>query len=79
MSSRRIAVVGTLAAGAMLAASSVALLAQTAPVWTVPEVGAEVIDQARGLVFKVEEMDERRIVSVTVTKVSGDGRANPPK
>jgi len=40
VSSSRIAVVGALAAGAMLLASNVALLAQTAPVWTVPEVGA---------------------------------------
>ena len=39
---------------------------------TVPEVGAEVVDQARGLVFKVDEMDERRIVSVTVSRVSVD-------
>jgi thiosulfate dehydrogenase len=40
VSSRRIAVVGALAGSAMLLASSVTLLAQTAPVWTVPEIGA---------------------------------------
>jgi thiosulfate dehydrogenase len=33
-------IIGALAAGAMLVASSGALLAQTAPVWTVPEIGA---------------------------------------
>jgi CBS domain containing-hemolysin-like protein len=36
---------------------------------TVPEAGAEVVDEARGLVFSVEEMEERRIVSVTVRRV----------
>ncbi len=43
---------------------------------TVPEVGAEVVDEARRLVFKVEEMDERRIVSVTVTKIPVDEPEN---
>jgi CBS domain containing-hemolysin-like protein len=39
---------------------------------TVPEAGTEVVDEARGLVFTVEEMDERRIVSVTVRKRNAD-------
>jgi CBS domain containing-hemolysin-like protein len=39
---------------------------------TVPEEGIEVIDEAHGLVFTVDEMDERRIVSVTVTKIEAD-------
>jgi CBS domain containing-hemolysin-like protein len=39
---------------------------------TVPETGTEVVDETRGLVFTVEEMDERRIVSVTVKVVAGD-------
>ena len=38
---------------------------------TVPEAGTEVVDEAHGLVFTVEEMDERRIVSVTVRAVAG--------
>jgi CBS domain containing-hemolysin-like protein len=38
---------------------------------TVPEAGTEVVDEALGLMFTVEEMDERRIVSVTVEKVAG--------
>jgi CBS domain containing-hemolysin-like protein len=37
---------------------------------TVPEAGTEVIDEAHGLVFTVDEMDERRIVSVTVAKTA---------
>jgi CBS domain containing-hemolysin-like protein len=36
---------------------------------TVPESGAEVVDETYGLVFTVDEMDERRIVSVTVRRV----------
>jgi CBS domain containing-hemolysin-like protein len=36
---------------------------------TVPDAGTEVVDEAYGLVFTVEEMDERRIVSVTVRRV----------
>ncbi len=36
---------------------------------TVPEAGAEVVDGAHGLVFTVDEMDERRIVSVTVRRI----------
>jgi magnesium and cobalt transporter len=40
---------------------------------TVPESGAEVVDETHGLVFTVDEMDERRIVSVTVKKLpAGD-------
>ena len=35
---------------------------------TVPEPGTEVVDEARGLVFRVEAMDERRIESVTVRR-----------
>lgn len=35
---------------------------------TVPEPGAEVLDEAHGLVFCVESMDERRIESVTVRR-----------
>jgi CBS domain containing-hemolysin-like protein len=37
---------------------------------TVPDAGTEVVDEAHGLVFVVEEMDERRIVSVTVKAIS---------
>ena len=37
---------------------------------TVPEAGTEVLDEPHGLMFTVEEMDERRIVSVTVEKVA---------
>jgi CBS domain containing-hemolysin-like protein len=36
---------------------------------TVPESGTEVEDAALGLLFTVDEMDERRIVSVTVRRV----------
>ena len=36
---------------------------------TVPEAGAEVFDEAHGLVFTVDEMDERRIVSVTMRRI----------
>jgi CBS domain containing-hemolysin-like protein len=36
---------------------------------TVPEAGTEVADDVNGLVFVVDEMDERRIVSVTVRKM----------
>ncbi len=36
---------------------------------TVPEAGTEVRDDGRGLVFKVEEMDERRIERVTVRRL----------
>ena len=40
---------------------------------TVPEGGTEVADHANGLVFVVDEMDERRIVSVTVRKMEEAG------
>jgi len=36
---------------------------------TVPVAGTEVVDEAHGLHFTVDEMDERRIVSVTVRRV----------
>lgn len=36
---------------------------------TVPEAGTEVLDDANGLLFTVDEMDERRIVSVTVRRI----------
>jgi CBS domain containing-hemolysin-like protein len=36
---------------------------------TVPEAGTVVVDEADGLVFTVDEMDERRIVSVTVRRI----------
>ena len=36
---------------------------------TVPAAGTEVVDEPHGLHFKVDEMDERRIVSVTVRRV----------
>jgi CBS domain containing-hemolysin-like protein len=36
---------------------------------TVPETGTEVVDEANGLIFTVEEMDKRRIVSVTVRRI----------
>jgi CBS domain containing-hemolysin-like protein len=39
---------------------------------TVPEAGTEVVDETHGLVFTVDEMDERRIVSVTVRKMDAD-------
>jgi len=35
----------------------------------VPVAGTEVVDEAHGLHFTVDEMDERRIVSVTVRRV----------
>ncbi len=35
---------------------------------TVPETGTPVVDEDHGLLFVVEEMDERRIVSVTVRR-----------
>jgi CBS domain containing-hemolysin-like protein len=38
---------------------------------TVPESGTEVFDETRDLQFTVDEMDERRIVSVTVRKTPG--------
>ena len=38
---------------------------------TVPESGTEVADESYGFLFTVEEMDERRIVSVTVRKAPG--------
>ncbi len=38
---------------------------------TVPAPGTEVVDEALGLVFIVEEMQERRIVSVTVERAPG--------
>jgi CBS domain containing-hemolysin-like protein len=42
---------------------------------TVPAAGTEVMDEPHGLHFTVDEMDERRIVSVTVRRVDelGDG------
>lgn len=39
---------------------------------TVPETGTEVVDEVDGLVFTVDEMDERRIVSVTARKMDVD-------
>ncbi len=45
---------------------------------TVPEAGTEVVDPVRRLRFKVEEMDERRIVSVTVQRIDpAGGKAVP--
>ncbi len=38
---------------------------------TVPEPNTEVEDPGHGLLFMVEEMDERRIVSVTVQRIDG--------
>jgi CBS domain containing-hemolysin-like protein len=38
---------------------------------TVPEAGTEVLDEPNRLRFTVEEMDERRIVSVTVRQADG--------
>ncbi|MEJ2582451.1 MAG: transporter associated domain-containing protein, partial [Acidobacteriota bacterium] len=35
---------------------------------TVPEPGTRVVDEDNGLLFVVEEMDERRIVSVTARR-----------
>jgi CBS domain containing-hemolysin-like protein len=43
---------------------------------TVPEAGTEVVDETHGLVFTVDEMDERRIVSVTVSKTDADRDEN---
>jgi CBS domain containing-hemolysin-like protein len=40
---------------------------------TVPEPGTEVVDESNGLVFTVDEMDERRVVSVTVKKMAAGG------
>jgi CBS domain containing-hemolysin-like protein len=39
---------------------------------TVPEPGTEVADEADGLLFTVDEMDERRIVSITVRKKAAE-------
>ena len=39
---------------------------------TVPETGTEVVDEIHGLEFTVDEMDERRIVSVTARKMDVD-------
>ena len=39
---------------------------------TVPETGAEVADEINGLLFVVDEMDGRRIVSVTVRRIDKD-------
>jgi magnesium and cobalt transporter len=36
---------------------------------TVPDAGEEVVDAVHGLVFTVDEMDGRRIVSVTVRRL----------
>ena len=41
---------------------------------TVPVAGTEVADEANGLQFTVDEMDERRIVSVTVQRIDDSGR-----
>jgi magnesium and cobalt transporter len=38
---------------------------------TVPEAGTEVVDPERRLAFTVDEMDERRIVSVVVRRAEG--------
>jgi CBS domain containing-hemolysin-like protein len=43
---------------------------------TVPDAGTEVVVDTHGLVFTVDEMDERRIVSVTVRKT--DSPKNEP-
>ncbi len=45
---------------------------------TVPEAGTLVRDPLNGLVFVVDEMDERRIVSVTVRRADepADSRRN---
>jgi CBS domain containing-hemolysin-like protein len=43
----------------------------------VPETGTEVVDEADGLVFVVDEMDERRIVSVTVENLETDQPDDP--
>lgn len=44
---------------------------------TVPETGTEVRDEAHGLVFSVESMDERRIESVTVSRLCGPATEVP--
>jgi len=41
---------------------------------TVPVAGTEVVDEAHGLHFTVDEMDERRIVSVTVRRIDDSGK-----
>jgi len=41
---------------------------------TVPDAGTLVRDEINGLVFVVDEMDERRIVSVTVRRADGEPR-----
>jgi len=43
---------------------------------TVPEPGTEVVDEADGLLFTVDEMDKRRIESVTVKKTAADDDGN---
>jgi CBS domain containing-hemolysin-like protein len=43
---------------------------------TVPEAGTLVEDSTNGLAFVVDEMDERRIVSVTVRRLEGAGTAS---
>ena len=40
---------------------------------TVPVAGTEVIDEANNLHFTIDEMDERRIVSVTVRRIDESG------
>lgn len=44
---------------------------------TVPEAGAEVADPGHGLVFTVDEMDGRRIVSVTVRRLDAESQVQP--
>ncbi len=44
---------------------------------TVPEAGTAVEDPALGLVFTVDEMDERRIVSVTVRQMDREAPEEP--
>jgi CBS domain containing-hemolysin-like protein len=46
---------------------------------TVPEAGTEVRDEAHGLVFLVESMDERRIESVTVRRIGGGSATEVPE
>jgi len=41
---------------------------------TVPVAETKVADEANGLQFTVDEMDERRIVSVTVQRIDDSGR-----
>jgi CBS domain containing-hemolysin-like protein len=45
---------------------------------TVPEAGTEVVDEANGLLFTVDELDERRVVSVTVRR-SEEHEDEPPR